>query len=414
MEQTIISVVIVIICIVLIYGIISYKYNRKLIKTLESFQNTYQLKNVSSLSNGLINNLQFTTEYANGTWTYLTSTVNSDYIMNITINQTQQSNTTDNYGTITVTDTTSNNNVILNLTITSIGNGMLTASVQSSDNSDPTAITPTGMPITNIFIQFVNSMNSDMIKEIQKQVYYTSEAPIAIVSLFNGNILVSKYASYKVFNNTVGSNLYGILLSNSFYVDNPVPIYDYTAYNKITTNYQYPSNYITFNFGTVNSSVQTTLQNNYFGQIQFAIQRVFQSPTGNQITTSLSSPLLISALQGSNIPESIQIVPLSADQQANNLNSFFQPISTIVYFYKFQSVDTTYGYNNNNLITVPSSVMNFKNQSKKMFNSNIQYNDLTSVYQNNDYIFNIQYLTTVNSNMNDPTIIPFTTLIPLL
>ncbi len=416
MDQNIISFVVIIICLVLAYGIINYKYNKRIIKTLESFQSKYQITNDEQFKKGLINNTEFMKEFANGTWTYLTSSVDSnynlDYIMNITINPNQQTTVNNNYGTITVTNT-STNEAILTFTITSFINNILTANVVSLDDSNPNLITPTGTMVTSIFIQFINKLNETALNDVNKETYYSTEAPVAIVSLYNQDTMIIKYASYKVYNNTVGNNVYKILISKSFYA-NPLPIYNYRAYNIITTSYKYPTNYLSLSFGTLNQTVQTILENNYFSKIQFAIQRVFESPTGNEIKSILSPPILLDALQAGNIPTEINIVPVLQDKKINKLENFFEPISTIVYFYKYQDVNTTYGYQNNNLINVPNTVMNLRNNSNSMFGNNIQYENLNTVYQNNDYIFDIQYLTTVNCNMNDKITIPFSTLIPLL
>ena len=120
--------------------------------------------------------------------------------------------------------------------------------------------------------------------------------------------------------------------------------------------------------------ILNTIKNNYFGHIRFAIQRVFQSPTGNEIITHLSPPISLPAIQGTNIPLSIKIVDVNDDKKVNKLESFFEPVATIVYFYKYQIVNTKYGYKNNMPIIADSSLLKFRNGGNSMFNSKIMYN----------------------------------------
>jgi hypothetical protein len=144
----------------------------------------------------------------------------------------------------------------------------------------------------------------------------------------------------------------------------------------------------------------------------FAIQRVFNSPTGAEIITNISESFTLNALQNSSIiPDNIQIVPVSKDKNKNNLKSFLKPKSTIVYFYKFTKVNNAiFGFKDNNANRVSSSVMKFNNNGQLMFNPFIRYKNINTVYQKNEHEFTIQYLTTVSSNMNNPSIIDFSIL----
>ena len=158
-----------------------------------------------------------------------------------------------------------------------------------------------------------------------------------------------------------------------------------------------------------------TINTNYLGTIAFAIQRVFNSPTGSDIVTNLSESFILNGLQNSSIiPDNIEIVPVSKDKEKMNLKRFFKPKSTIVYFYKFISINNiTYGYENDTPNSVSSSVLKFNNNGNNMFSPNIKYKDISTVYQNNEYQYNIQYLTTITSYMDKPSFIDFSILSPL-
>jgi hypothetical protein len=272
------------------------------------------------------------------------------------------------------------------------------------------------IPNFSIIIQFVGLVDDIKKKKIENEVYYVSTTQVAIVSIFNDSTLLTKFASYKIYNNKVSNDVFSILMSKSFYINNPPKVYDYEAYNTIINNYKFPQNLISFKFGNkIDSSYTNTIKNNYLGNIVFAVQRTFNSPTGNIIKTKLSDSITINALNNTFMPDSIQILPVSDDQKENNLKSFFKPVSTIIYFYKFKSMtDTKYDYSDTNPNIISSSVMNYNNNSSSMLNPSIKYNNLKSVYQSNLYNYDIQYLTTVMSEMDKPSIIDFSLLARLL
>jgi alpha-N-acetylglucosamine transferase len=83
-NNIIIPIIVIIICIVIVYGILSYRYNKKIINTIESFQANLQINNINKFKSSLNNNTEITSEIANGSWTTAFSTVDSNY--NITGN----------------------------------------------------------------------------------------------------------------------------------------------------------------------------------------------------------------------------------------------------------------------------------------------------------------------------------------
>ena len=410
-NNIIIPIIVIIICIVIVYGILSYRYNKKIINTIESFQANLQINNINKFKSSLNNNTEITSEIANGSWTTAFSTVDSNYNItgnNMIIDVHSKQIDTNNYGTISLI---SNGVVVATSIISSLLNGCILATgiTYLKNNSRYN-------PSFKIFIEFVGLVNDYKKEKIQNEVYYVNTTKMAVVSFFYNSTLLTKFVSYKYYNNKVDSSVYSILISKSFYINNPPAIYDYDTYNVIVNSYTFPSNPISFNFSNNNNqTILNTIKTNYLGKISFSIQRVFNSPSGNEIITNISPKITINAIQNSYIPDNIEIVPLSVDQSANNLEKFFKPVSTIVYFYKFQApINSTYGYKNTDPIIHSSAVMQFQNKSESMFEPSIQYQHIESIYQDNIFQYNIQYLTTIASYMDQPSYIDFSILSALL
>jgi len=408
-SNIIIPIIVIIICFIIVYGIINYKFNKRIINTIESFRTNLEIRELNNFTDGLYNNLKMTSEIANGSWTTLQSEVDTNYIIKgaiIEINvNTQFNNKLNNYGSIKIIN---NNSTEAIINIKSILNGIIVCNGFTVSNEYNSTI--------NIIIEFIGLADVEKKRKIENEVYYVNNTQVAIISIFMGSTLLTKFASYKIYNNKVDSDVFKILISKSFFINNPPEVYDYRAYNTIINSYTFPSNLISFKFSNINNStILNKIRNNYLGVIVFAVQRVFNSPTGNKIKTKLSNSLTVNAINNSSIiPDSIEILPVSEDKKANNLNSFFKPVSTIVYFYKFRNIsDVKYQYNGDPRI-VSSSVMNYNNNSSSMFNPSIKYDILSSVYKSNLYTYDIQYLTTVMSEMDKSATINFSSLSQLL
>jgi len=408
-------ILIILFCVIIVYGLLVMKYNNKLIKTIESFSNLNDINNINNIKKNLENNIQTITSIANGTWTTMYTTVdsnyNTNYLMTININTQNINNSSliasntngNNIGTIIINYPENNINTTMEFDITSIiGTNMLAVSKTT--------------PSTSLHIDFVGLLDdpSKNIKGKYKD-YYVTDTQMCYVSLFMFNRLIRKFVSYKVYNNKVKGKVYRIIKSKDFYVDDLPPIFDYDTYNVLVNSYQYPTNYISFEFGTNNTNIYNIINDKYFGQLQFSIQRVFESPTGNEIITKSSPPIKLNAINNGQIPNTIVIVPFEQDKETNNLESFFKPIATIVYLYKFNNVETTYGYSDANMSIVPSSVLNLRNNSSgNMFGNNIEFDKINTVYQNNNFEFDMVLFKRVDSDLNTSTIIPFSTIYNLL
>lgn len=384
---------------IIIYGIFNIKYNNKFLNNIEKFQNNYLQNNENNMKLNMVNGIQTTIDFANGNWSWYNSTVNSsNYVVSnmATINLISESQ----LGTLTFTFIESNGNPeIVTFNIVSILNGNIIATMGN--------VLSINMSFTNIF--------TEQIYENPNPSYSIQSAPTATVSIFYGNNLITKFVSYKIYNNIVGGEVYRVIASNDIYVSSPPPTFDFNTYNILINNYVYPSNYAYLEMNGINNSYEEIIKNNYLGKLKFSIQRIYMSPgqkqsDGNptQIITKISPPITLDVGAG-DIPSQLVIVPFQEDKEANHLSNFFQQIGTYVYFYQYSATDTSYYYGNTNLIQHSSSVLNLQNNSDSMFNPNIQYNRLETVTQENQFNFNLIQLPGFfpSTGINNPTIVPF-------
>jgi hypothetical protein len=138
------------------------------------------------------------------------------------------------------------------------------------------------------------------------------------------------------------------------------------------------------------------------------------SPDGNTFSTKMSEPIKLNAIFNGQIPEFIEIVPFENDNKLNNFNGIYKPYQTILYFYKFTNIVSTYEYKNPQMNQRNKSVFKLQNNADNIFNNTVQFNNLNTVTQYNNYNFDITIAATVNSDYNNSTIIPFSTIFELL
>ena len=273
-----------------------------------------------------------------------------------------------------------------------------------------------------LYIQFLNDFTKeDKLKE--NSPFYITNTPRCMVSFYFGDLLFSKTMSYKVYDNKVGAELYRIILAKDFFVLKPPQMYNFDVYKKIVGNYNYPLNYIHlggerihYNKGNVaDRNAYNTINNKYHGRLKFAIQRVFQSPTNNEIITKISNPILIENITNNNsLPEKINIGSFKNDKLANNLKDFFIPKATILYFYKLVETNISYDFANKSLINIPSSLAKLQNNANNMFKSNIEFNDIKSVEKVFNNKFHLIAVKRLNSDLENNTVVSFSDLYRLL
>jgi len=272
--------------------------------------------------------------------------------------------------------------------------------------------------------QNVNSMSLSIVFNSKLENEPVTDKPLndpntfnGVMSIFIDNDLVYKYAIYKVNSDGIASSdLCRIVQSNDILVDQPPPIYDVKAYNIIINNYKFPSNFVSIEDWTINKDVMNIIREKYFGKIQFGIQRVFNSPASktNEIISYMSQPLILECIDGEQIPKTLSVVPFEEDKNINELQSFFVPKATMLFFFKFKNTDVTYEFGDTKLMENPSTTMNFKNGASKLMKSKLKFNNINSVQLVNTNNYEVTYITRVNSDYSSPTIISFSEIYPLL
>jgi hypothetical protein len=401
-------ILIIIFSILIIYFILTNIKNKKLNNNIESFigNNSQSLL----LKNNIASNTEFTKELVSGSWLTMDSTVSSDMTVNnlfyIYPNGFYDNcNYTNHMGAI----------------IQSIDNTTYEYCAYEYNpvyyitfilNENIVAI-PGRNTSYNLHIKFYNNFNNEDLKGL-KTPYSRFNNLVAVISVFSGSTLLHKYVSYKIFNNKVDDELSAIIKSGDIFLNDPPPDYDFKTYNVLIGKYNYPANYIQMGFGISNSSILNIISTKYFGAIQFAIQRVYSSPTNNEIITRSSPPITLSVIQSQNIPTSIIVVPFKDDQTTNNLEHLFQPKATILYFYKLTGVDTEFNYANPNLITTSSSAFQLKNNANNMYSTSVTYNNLNTVQQINNSIYEMTLVQRINSTLLESTTFDFSVLYNLL
>ena len=410
---------IIIFSILVIYGILRIRK----IKTLENNLDMFINYNSNSNSNYNYNDFRehfidesindsYSNDYIktvlNGKWTTINSSCDSSgnvsktmtiSIDNLSTNDLDLDSTTGDYST------TSN---LGKIQIDDVDYDVKYASV---DNLTARSI---NMKSLSLSILFNNRMGADN----------KTEKPLNDPNTFNGvmsiyidNTLIYKYAVYKINDNAIASpDLCRIIQSKNILIEQPPPIYDFKTYNTIINDYNFPSNYLSISDYTINSDILNIIQKKYAGKIQFAIQRVFNSPASKNadIISYLSDPVILDCVSGSQIPKTLTVVPFEADKNVNELESFFVPKATILYFFKFKDTDITYEYKDPNLLQKPITSMNFKNGADILMKSTIKFNNINTIQLVNTNNYVVTYITKVESNYESATNFNFSEIYPLL
>jgi hypothetical protein len=266
----------------------------------------------------------------------------------------------------------------------------------------------------SISILFNNKLSSSTVTEkpLNDSFYYNG-----IASIYIDNTLIYKYSIYKINNDSIASDeLCRIIQSKNILMDQPPPIYDFKTYDIIVNNYKFPNNFISISNWTINKDILNVLKTKYNGQIQFGIQRVFISPasTTKEIISYISHPILLNCIDGEQIPKTLTVVPFQSDKSINELESFFSPKATILFFFKLKNNNVTYEFADNNLIEKPSTTIKLKNGADQLMKNTIKYNNINTIQQVNTNNYEVTYLTRVNSDLESSTIFSFSEIYPLL
>ena len=404
-NKIIFPILIIIFSLLVIFGIVNNRKNKKLNDSIEKFSNNfteYKIKhdnflekNKDEIINNAITNTGFTKDILNGTWTSLNTEVNSDYsvtnLMTINTNEVFSIDTkSPNFGTINIDGDIYDITLLLNENLVAV-----------SQNSK----------LLNLHMKFLNKFNTN---KLDNRPYKNSETYSAMVSMYSNDVLLTKYISYKVFDNKVTPDIFSIIKSKNFLVGQPPPNFDFNTYNVLIGGYKFPNNYIHFSFGQTNADKLSIINSKYQGKLRFSIQRIFESPTKKEIITRNSQPMIINAVDNGSIPSEIVISSFADDKSANSLSKFFKPKSTILYFYKLERVTKSYDYAKPGLLRSPRNYIQLKSNASSMFDANIDYNDLNSVRETSNSHYKMTYVDTKPSNLDDLTIFSFSSIFSFL
>ena len=239
---------------------------------------------------------------------------------------------------------------------------------------------------------------------------------MCLVSLFDGDKLLYKYYAYKIgANGVVTKQVYQILTSRDHIVNDPPPLYDIPTYTVLISSYQFPDPPIRVIYGIQNDFISDKLTTLYKNELQLSIQRVYKSPTGNDIITPNSRPIKITPINEEGLcPEFFEIPPITEDNKANGFTSFFVPKGTILNFSKLLDVTSDYSFADEELMESPSTSLGLTNGADSMFNSTLRYNNLLTLQQLNKTRFQTTMIAQVPTNRDDKTMIPFSAIYNLL
>lgn len=399
---------IIIFSLLIFFGLLRLKKTQLLERNLEKYINSQQKMHENFIhenfiDDGLNNSLSpaFVKDVINGMWSTMNSTCDSNKkvsnVMNININR------------LSIEE--SNNSKINSLGTLEFGNVSYDIIYASSTNLTASSKDAGNLSIS---ILFNNKLVTSAITEkpLNDSFYYNG-----VASIYIDNNLIYKYSIYKINNDSIASDeLCRIIQSKNILMDQPPPIYDFKTYDIIVNNYKFPNNFISISDWTINKDISNVIKNKYNGQIQFGIQRVFISPasTSTEIISYISHPILLNCIDGEQIPKTLTVVPFQSDKSINELESFFSPKATILFFFKFKNNNVTYEFADNNLIEKPSTSMKLKNGANQLMRNTIKYNDINTIQQVNTNNYEVTYLTRVNSDLESSTIFSFSEIYPLL
>lgn len=310
-----ITLFILLLCIIFIYGIIFTIKNRQTKIIVESFQErennfmNHQLKELNKIAEKNIYQSHMKT-FTTGFWTTNESYMNGNNVQNtMYINL---DNDTDRYLTIfnkkypinfvgdgvIITNTVAGSNLLINFK----------KFTDTNDMNQP--FTPiAGLPRGVIYIQGDN-----------EQVFMTYK-------LLNGTQLDKNQNELK-----------RIIKNKIFTYETPLLNYDISTYKKLTTNYRYPDNMINFTNSTIPLKNIAKwrinkIKNNMDGKIVFVYKRIYMGPNNEIVNTQLSQHYTLTALNSNGLHDQITIGKAQEELLLNGITNSFRLFGTMVYYF---------------------------------------------------------------------------------
>ena len=346
---------ILLLCVIFIYGIIFTIKNRETTIIVESFQSqeknflNNQLKELNKVTEKNIYQSRMKT-FASGFWTSNESYMDGNNVQNtIHINLDDDAN---RYLTI----------FNKKYPIKFVGNGVIiTNTVDGS----------------NILINFKKFTDISNMKQPFTQI---TGLPRGIVYIQGDNEQV--FLTYKLLNGTQldkdQNELQRIIENKIFNYETPILNYDISTYKKLTTNYRYPDNMITF----TNSAIPlkniakwriNKIKNNMGGKIMFAYKRMYMGPNNEVVYTQLSQRYNLPAFNSKGLHNQITIGKAQEELLLNGITNSFQLFGTMVYY--FYIIKDTQSFNIGNQPNITS-----RDQCSKAGGNNYNYCNSSGVH----------------------------------
>ena len=385
-NKIIYPILIIIFSILIVYAILTKRKNDKLSNNIEKFLNSNEVTN-RNLSRNNINNSIITNIFANGYWTTPVTKINGgkvENVVNIKATSLMENNIlSGNYGNI---------NVLNNkYTITYISNENIIGKTTSNNF---------------IYIKIYNTFSKE-----SKDVPQMNGTITSMIKMYNDDVLINEFFSYKIPDISNIQFVNNLIKKQNSYVKKPAEVYDIKVYTTIMNNYQYADNFLYMEYASSNEDILNKIKVNYSNKLIFSIKRVYKTITGNNITTTMSPNITLKGYNDNkNIASYIVMKSFKNDLNKMGLTSTFIPVATILYFYRLKNIDTKYSYGDNKLYNTPNSTFNLKNNAENMYLSTIQYNNLNSITETNNSIYELTLVGTYNVdtfNKNQNIKVPF-------
>lgn len=369
-----IILVILLACILFIYGILFNIKNNQTQLIIESFSNVQNifkepLKELNNNQQGIY--LSRMEEFMLGTWTTNESTVTGNEVNNVMI---IAKNEEKNNKTISISN--------VEYPISFIGEGVV---ITEKVND------------TSILINFLNFTQTSDLQQPFKDIV---GLPRGIV-YFTGKIQKT-YLTYKLLNGTTlnkNQDELKRIIENKIFSVNPPPLnYDIFTYKIMVDNYKYPDKMIIFTDKTIpyKNIAQwriDKLKNIYHNKIMFSMKRIYQGANNERVTTQMSQKYDTIPLDENGLRNQITIKKAQEELLLNRITNSFKLVQTEVYYYYVQKTTQDYQFQDTNLLYNNSSNMNLIGNLQNSFTNTISYPDLSSLMNKGKNYFNTKKFT---------------------
>ena len=362
-----IILIILLVCIIFIYGMLFNIKNKQTKYIIESFidvQNIFKepLKDLNDNQKGIY--LSRINTFMIGDWTTDKSTVSSNQVNNImSIYKSQEQDQNVDKNIISIFN--------VEYPISFIGEGVV---ITEKVND------------TSILINFLNFTE---IKDLQQPFKEIAGLPRGIV-YFTGKI-EKTYLTYKLLNGTTlneNQNEIKRIIENKIFTVKPPPLnYDIYTYKIMIDNYNYPNDMITMTNKTIpyKNIAQwriDKLRSSYQNKIMFSMKRVYEGANNQRVTTQMSQKYEVIPLDENGLKNQITIKKAEEELLLNGITNNFKLVQTEVYYYYIKNTTQKYSYADTNLLNSNASSMNLTGNLQNSFTNTISYPDLNSLINN--------------------------------